>query len=95
VIWGWFVSCPRCLTYAFMMFSATAFFVLIEGELQRREHDGGAINLVAETIVALGNEDGTAAAVTRLPGGEQTSLGGDDFEQVAPAVMSFAQGRRR
>jgi len=69
--------------------------VLIEGELQRRERDGGAINLVAETIAPLRNEDGTDAPVKRLPNGEQTSLDGDDFEALAPAVMSFAQGRRR
>ena len=69
--------------------------VLVEGELQRRERDGGAINLIATSIQALGNEDGPAAPVKQLPTGEQTSLGGDDFGQVAPAVMSFAQGRRR
>jgi error-prone DNA polymerase len=69
--------------------------LLVEGELQRREHDGGAINLVAMSIAPLNNEDGRPARVKRLPTGEQTSLGGDDFGQVAPAVMSFAQGRRR
>ena len=69
--------------------------LLIEGELQRRERDGGAINLVAATIQPLGNEDGTPARVKRLPAGEQTSLGGDDFGTVAPAVMRFAAGRRR
>jgi error-prone DNA polymerase len=69
--------------------------VLVEGELQRREHDGGAINLVATSIAPLNNEDGPATSVKRLPTGEQTSLTGDDFGQVAPAVMSFAQGRRR
>ena len=69
--------------------------VLVEGELQRREHDGGAINLVAESIRPLNNEDGQPARVTRLPTGEQTSFSGDDFGAVAPAVMSFAQGRRR
>jgi len=69
--------------------------VLVEGELQRRERDGGAINLVAMSIQPLGNEDGQPAQVKRLPTGEQTSLGGDDFGQVAPAVMNFAQGRRR
>jgi error-prone DNA polymerase len=69
--------------------------VLVEGELQRREHDGGAINLLATTIAPLNNEDGPPTSVKRLPTAEQTSLGGDDFEQVAPAVMSFAQSRRR
>ncbi len=67
----------------------------LEGELQRRERDGGAINLVAATIQPLSNEDGTPARVKRLPAGEQTSLGGDDFGTVAPAVMRFAAGRRR
>ena len=69
--------------------------LLIEGELQRRERDGGAINLVAATIQPLSNEDGTPARVKRLPAGEQTSLGGDDFGAVAPAVMRFAAGRQR
>ena len=69
--------------------------VLVEGELQRRKSDGGAINLVAESIAALNNEDGAPAQIRRLPTGEQTSLTGDDFGAVAPAVMSFAQGRRR
>ena len=69
--------------------------VLVEGELQRRERDGGAINLVAESIQALGNEDGQPAPVKRLPTGEQTSFRGDEFEALAPAVTSFAQGRRR
>jgi error-prone DNA polymerase len=69
--------------------------VLVEGELQRRERDGGAINLVAESIHPLNNEDGQPAQIKRLPAGEQTSLTSDDFAQVAPAVMSFAQGRRR
>ena len=69
--------------------------VLVEGELQRRERDGGAINLVAETIAPLGNEDGQPAQIKRLPTAEQTSPAGDDFGAVAPAVMSFAQGRRR
>lgn len=77
--------------------------VLVEGELQRRKSDGGAINLVAESIHPLNNEDGQRPTrITELPtqqdpatSGEQTSLGGDDFGQVAPAVMNFAQGRRR
>jgi error-prone DNA polymerase len=69
--------------------------VLVEGELQRRVNDGGAINLVAESIHPLNNEDGQPARVRRLPTGEQTSLGGDDFGQVAPAVMNFARGRGR
>ena len=68
--------------------------LLIEGELQRRERDGGAINLVAATIQPLSNEEGQPARVKRLPGSEQGSLGDDDFEALAPAVMSFAQGRR-
>ncbi len=69
--------------------------VLVEGELQRRKSDGGAINLVAENIQPLNNEDGAPAQIRRLPTGEQTSLTDDDFGAVAPAVMSFAQGRRR
>jgi error-prone DNA polymerase len=69
--------------------------VLVEGELQRREHDGGAINLVAASIAPLNTEDGPPTQVKRLPTGEQTSLGGDDFQQVAPAVTSFARGRAR
>ena len=50
---------------------------------------------MATSIAPLNNEDGPATSVKRLPTGEQTSLTGDDFGQVAPAVMSFAQGRRR
>jgi error-prone DNA polymerase len=69
--------------------------LLIEGELQRRANDGGAINLIAKTIAPLGNEDGPAVPITRLPTGEQTPLSSDDFGQVGPAVTSFAQGRRR
>jgi error-prone DNA polymerase len=69
--------------------------VLIEGELQRREDDGGAINLVAASIQPLNNEDGQPVQVKRLHTTEQTSLTGDDSGQVAPAVMNFGQGRRR
>ena len=41
--------------------------VLVQGELQLRERDGGAIKLVAESIQPLNNEDGQPARVTRLP----------------------------
>jgi hypothetical protein len=51
--------------------------------------------LVAESIQPLNNEDGAPAQIKRLPTGGQTSLIGDDFGAVAPAVMSFARGRAR
>ena len=47
----------------------------LEGELQRRERDGGAINLVAATIEPLSNEDGTPARVKRLSAGEAKRVG--------------------
>jgi error-prone DNA polymerase len=76
--------------------------VLAHGRLERHASGGGAINIVVSRLVAL-EAPGPAAAVTELPVAEQATeesgdlaaTGTDDFRAVAPAVMSFASGRRR
>jgi error-prone DNA polymerase len=78
--------------------------VLAEGKLERHASAGGAINVLVDRIGSLaspGREDATVREIgrTAAPGDqEEAALGAtgtDDFRAVAPAVMSFAQGRRR
>uniref|UniRef100_A0A6J5ZYU4 Error-prone DNA polymerase n=1 Tax=freshwater metagenome TaxID=449393 RepID=A0A6J5ZYU4_9ZZZZ len=58
-----------------------------EGVLERHASAGGTVNLVVDRIEPLEPGDAQLAEV-----GELVSA---DFRAVAPAVMSFAQGRRR
>jgi error-prone DNA polymerase len=62
--------------------------VLVAGRLERHPAAGGGINVLVERIEPL--------AAPGPAGGEVRALEPvDDFRAVAPAVMSFAQGRRR
>jgi len=65
--------------------------VLAAGRLERHPAAGGGINVLVERIEPLHAPSTTLADVRELaPAGAA-----DDFRAVAPAVMSFAQGRRR
>jgi error-prone DNA polymerase len=83
--------------------------VLAHGRLERHASGGGAVNVVVSRLVAL-RAPGRAAKVAELPAargpaaapataaaGEDglAATGTEDFRAVAPAAMSFAQGRRR
>ncbi|MCW2967450.1 MAG: dnaE, partial [Solirubrobacteraceae bacterium] len=82
--------------------------VLAHGRLERHASAGGAINVLVHrlvslaspgreeaTITELGREPAPALAPDGTPLEELAPTGTDDFRAVAPAVMSFAQGRRR
>ncbi len=62
--------------------------VLAAGRLERHPAAGGGINVLVERIAPLDMPNRPLAEVREL-----TPV--DDFRAVAPAVMSFAQGRRR
>jgi error-prone DNA polymerase len=65
--------------------------VLAAGRLERHPAAGGGINVLVERIDPLHAPSETLAEVRELA----TAGAADDFRAVAPAVMSFAQGRRR
>jgi error-prone DNA polymerase len=73
--------------------------VLAAGRLERHPSHGGAINVVVERLTPLDAPEAPLAEVTELSerrasaGQEDPDAG--DFRAVAPAVMSFASGRRR
>ncbi len=78
--------------------------VLAAGRLERHPAAGGGINVLVERIEPLAAPGETLAEVEDLaPDGEaerRVAAGrgagaAGDFRAVAPAVMSFAQGRRR
>src|SRR4051812_35922506 len=77
--------------------------VLAHGRLERHASAGGAINVLVDRLVSLESPGRLDAPVFELGGGEQGrdadvalgATGTRDFRAVAPAVMSFAQGRRR
>jgi error-prone DNA polymerase len=79
--------------------------VLAAGRLERHPAAGGGINVLVERIEPLAAPDRVLAEVkdfSPLDEAERRRIaaergGGavDDFRAVAPAVMSFAQGRRR
>ncbi len=79
--------------------------VLAAGRLERHPAAGGGINVLVERIDSLPAPDRVLAEVTDLPpldeaerrrvAAEPGAGAADDFRAVAPAVMSFAQGRRR
>ncbi|HEV2819609.1 MAG TPA: OB-fold nucleic acid binding domain-containing protein, partial [Solirubrobacteraceae bacterium] len=71
--------------------------VLAEGRLERHAAGGGAINVVARALHALEapGHDARVHALTAREEREDQEAGGGDFRAVAPAAMSFAQGRRR
>ncbi|HEU4701362.1 MAG TPA: OB-fold nucleic acid binding domain-containing protein, partial [Conexibacter sp.] len=70
--------------------------VLAAGRLERHPAAGGGINVLVERIDPLHAPGETLADVRELaPAGAAGEGAADDFRAVAPAVMSFAQGRRR
>jgi error-prone DNA polymerase len=80
--------------------------LLIEGRLERHASAGGAINLLARRVQRLEVPDRVAAEIkdismldlaelARQAELQNAATGTDDFRAVAPAVQSFASGRRR
>ncbi len=80
--------------------------LLVEGRLERHASAGGAINIVARRVGRLEVPDRLAAEVkdisqldlaelARQSERRPAATGTDDFRAVAPAVQSFAAGRRR
>jgi error-prone DNA polymerase len=80
--------------------------LLVEGRLERYASAGGAINIVARRVLRLEVPDRLAAEVKDISQLDLAELarqaelqgaatGTDDFRAVAPAVQSFAAGRRR
>jgi hypothetical protein len=73
---------------------------LAEGRLERHRHAGGTVNLLVDRLEALGegsSEPGVPAGLDEARERLQADAGRElaDFRAVAPAVLSFAQGRRR
>jgi error-prone DNA polymerase len=75
--------------------------IVAEGKLERHASGGGAINVLVRRVRAVAPGEGAEADVHELPAREEEQeagrrvAAGGDFRAVAPAVMSFAQGRRR
>jgi len=79
--------------------------LVVEGRLERHASAGGAINIVARRALRLDAPDRLAAAIHDISPLDlaelarqaelRTAAGGGDFRAVAPAVQSFAAGRRR
>ncbi|HEV2818867.1 MAG TPA: DNA polymerase III subunit alpha, partial [Solirubrobacteraceae bacterium] len=71
--------------------------VLAEGRLERHAAGGGAINVVARALRSLEapGHDARVHALTAREDREDQEAAGAAFRAVAPAAMSFAQGRRR
>jgi len=76
--------------------------MLATGRLERHPAGGGAVNVVVERLAALAGPGQPVADVHELAPAEAEAPPGDgeamdeaDFRAVAPAVMSFAAGRRR
>jgi error-prone DNA polymerase len=72
--------------------------MLAEGRLEKLAAAGGGINVFVENLLPLKAPEGTVAEVVSLEErtrreAEATELA--DFRTVAPAVQSFASGRRR
>jgi error-prone DNA polymerase len=73
--------------------------VLAAGRLERHPAAGGGVNVLVDRIDPLHAPGETLAEVRELApagaSGDGVPGAADDFRAVAPAVMSFAQGRRR
>jgi error-prone DNA polymerase len=80
--------------------------LLVEGRLERHASAGGAINLLARRVERLEVPDRVAAEIkdisqldlaelARQAELQTAAAGTDNFRAVAPAVQSFAAGRRR
>jgi error-prone DNA polymerase len=77
--------------------------VLAQGRLERHASGGGAVNIVVTHLTALAAPGADATVAELAPARaadpaaaeDLAATGTDDFRAVAPAAMSFAQGRRR
>jgi error-prone DNA polymerase len=73
--------------------------ILAEGKLERLPQAGGAINVYVRDLRPLVTPDDDAADVVALAerraAAAAAAAAASDFRGVAPAVQSFAQGRRR
>jgi error-prone DNA polymerase len=80
--------------------------LLVKGRLERHADGGGAINVLARELHALPLDDLGQSGVSDLDQrrerrdassrpAKEIEDGASDFRAVAPAVTSFAQGRRR
>jgi error-prone DNA polymerase len=69
--------------------------ILAEGRLERLPQAGGAINVYVRTLRALVTPEDDAADVVALAERRAEAVTAADFRGVAPAVQSFAAGRRR
>jgi len=74
--------------------------IIAEGVLERHPHAGGTINVLTDRIEALDEGSGNSSSLgniadapSRRAADAERELA--DFRAVAPAVLSFAQGRRR
>jgi error-prone DNA polymerase len=67
--------------------------VLCEGILEKPPEGGGQINLLVDRVTGLHRPGQDDADVRELR--EEPEVAADDFSAVAPAVQSFASGRRR
>jgi error-prone DNA polymerase len=65
--------------------------ILVAGRLERPPAGGGTLNVLAREIRTLDEELADSAPVSALHEEQATA----DFRAVAPAVQSFASGRRR
>jgi error-prone DNA polymerase len=69
--------------------------IMAEGRLERLPQAGGAINVYVKTLRALVTPEDDAADVVALAERRAEAATAADFRGVAPAVQSFAAGRRR
>jgi error-prone DNA polymerase len=70
--------------------------IIVTGRLERHAGAGGAVNLLATSIERLAPVTGQTARVQPLrPASPEPATPAGDFNAAAPAVTSFAQGRRR
>ena len=67
--------------------------VLCEGILEKAPEGGGQINLLVDRVTGLHRPGEDDADVRELRA--EPEVAADDFSAVAPAVQSFASGRRR
>jgi error-prone DNA polymerase len=76
--------------------------VIADGKLERHPAAGGQINVMVARLRALDGAERPAAEVKDFSpldeaelARQQAAAGGGDFRSVAPAIQSFASGRRR
>jgi error-prone DNA polymerase len=101
---------PPAVYERFRLLVRTEPLLLVEGILERLAAGGGAINVLVDTIASIDAPDRLVAeikdfslldeGVRRGHEAQRAAAAGgggeaEDFRAVAPAVMSFAQGRRR